>query len=98
MGCASCENYSSHSFKPLTPLFLFLVRSLFPPGLPKTTCFRGAMYFKLVFHVNRKIINCSCLDTFQGRKPYFFAMRRNVRGCNSSGTSQKVGCPRKKSL
>jgi hypothetical protein len=38
------------------------------------------MYFKLVFHVNRKIINCSCFDTFQGRKPSFFPMRRNVRG------------------
>src|SRR5256885_5933781 len=75
---------------------LVRIGSLFRPVFPKTTCFRGAMYFKLVFSVNRKIINCSCLDTFQGRKPSFSPMRRNVRGCNSSGTAQKVGYPRKK--
>ena len=33
------------------------------------------MYFKLVFDVNRKIINCSCSDTFQGRKLSFSPMR-----------------------
>src|SRR2546425_12228384 len=96
LGCVCCEHYSSHSSIPQTRFALVRIRSLFRPVFPKTTCFRGAMYFKLVFHVNRKIINCSCLDTFQGRKPSFFPMRRNVRGCNSSGTAQKVGYPRKK--
>src|SRR3989441_289519 len=96
LGCVCCEHYSSHSSMPQTHFALVRIRSLFRPVFPKTTCFRGAMYFKLVFHVNRKIINCSCLDTFQGRKPSFSPMRRNVRGCNSSGTAQKVGYPRKK--
>src|SRR5256712_14095464 len=96
LGCVSCEHYSSHSSKPQTRFALVRIRSLFRPVFPKTTCFRGAMYFKLVLHVNRKIINCSCLDTFQGRKLSCSPMRRNVRGCNSSGTAQKVGYPRKK--
>src|SRR2546425_4830205 len=96
LGCVCCEHYSSHSSIPQTRFALVRIRSLFRPVFPKTTCFRGAMYFKLVFHVNRKIINCSCFDTFQGRKPSFFAMRRKRRGCNSSETAQKLGCPRKK--
>ncbi len=53
------------------------------------------MYFKLVFSVNRKIINCSCSDTFQGRKQSFSPMRRR-EGRNSSETVHKVGCPAKK--
>src|SRR5712691_2810705 len=36
---------------------LVRIRCLFRPVFPKTTCFRGAVYFKLVFCINRKIIN-----------------------------------------
>src|SRR2546425_3694024 len=96
LGCVCCEHYSSHSSMPQTHFALVRIRSLFRPVFPKTTCFRGAMYFKLVFHVNRKIINCSCLDTFQGRKPSFFQMRRNGRGCNSSGNCAESGLSAKK--
>src|SRR5437879_4463202 len=95
LGCVCCEHYSSHSSMPQTHFALVRISSLFRPVFPKTTCFRDAMYFKLVVHVNRKIINYSCLDTFRGRKPSFFPMRRR-RGRNSSETVQKVGCPRKK--
>src|SRR5207249_5897004 len=98
LGCVSCEHYSSHSSIPQTHFALVRIRSLFRPVFPKTTCFRGAMYFKLVFSINRKIINCSCSDTFQGRKQSFSPMRRRERGRNSSETVQKVGCPAKKSL
>src|SRR3989441_13151117 len=75
LGCVCCEHYSSHSSIPQTHFALVRIRSLFRPVFPKTTCFRGAMYFKLVFNVNRKIINCSCSDTFQGRKLSFSPMR-----------------------
>src|SRR3989454_12683274 len=75
LGCVSCEHYSSNSSKPQTRFALVRIRSLFRPDFPKTTCFRGAMYFKLVFHVHRKIINCPCLDTFQGRKLSCSSMR-----------------------
>src|SRR3989475_8587720 len=94
LGCVSCEHYSSHSSIPQTRFALVRIRSLFRPVFPKTACFRGAMYFKLVFNVNRKIINCSCSDTFQGRKLSFSPMRRRA-GRNSSETVQKVGCPAK---
>src|SRR6266511_5528461 len=80
---------------PQTRFALVRIRSLFRPVFPKTTCFRGAVYFKLVFSVNRKIINCSCLDAFQARKQSFSLMRRR-EGRNSSETVQKVGCPAKK--
>src|SRR5205814_8875996 len=95
--CVSREHYSSHSSIPQPHFALVSIRSLFRPVFPKTTCFRGAMYFKLVFNVNRKIINCSCSDTFQGRKQSFSPMRHR-EGRNSSETVQKVGCPAKKSL
>src|SRR5712692_1376776 len=90
LGCVSCEHYSSHSSKPQTRFALVRIRSLFRPVFPKTTCFRGAMYFKLVFHVNRKIINCSCSDTFQGRKLSLLPRRRRerlqlIQDCTESG-------------
>src|SRR5205807_2702447 len=81
---------------PQTHFALVRISSLFRPVFPKTTCFRDAMYFKLVVHVNRKIINYSCLDTFRGRKPSFFPMRLDGRERSSSETEKKVGCPRKK--
>src|SRR3989442_15759532 len=96
LGCVCCEHYSSHSSIPQTHFALVRIRSLFRPVLPKTACVRGAMYFKLGFHVNRKIINCSCLDTFQGRKPSFFPMRSNGRGCNSSRDCAESGLSAKK--
>src|SRR5207249_6081560 len=92
LGCVSREHYSSHSSIPQTHFALVRIRSLFRPVFPKTTCFRGAMYFKLVFNVNRKIINCSCSDTFQVRTLSFYLMRHS-EGRNSSETVQKVGCP-----
>src|SRR5438128_4960797 len=94
LGCVCCEHYSSHSSMPQTHFALVRIRSLFRPVFPKTTCFRGATYFKLVFSVNRKIINCSCSDTFQGRKQSFSPMRRRegpqlIRDCTESGLSGK---------
>ena len=92
--CVSREHYSSHSSIPQPHFALVSIRSLFRPVFPKTTCFRGAMYFKLVSNVNRKIINCSCLDTFQGRTLSFYLMRRRegpqlIRDCTESGLSGK---------
>ncbi len=95
LGCVCCEYDSSHSSIPQTRFALVRIRSLFRPVFPKTTCFRGAMYFKLVFGVNRKIINCACFDTLQSRKPSFSPMSRNrSRVTISRRLYRKMGSPR----
>src|SRR5207249_11349517 len=83
LGCVSCEHCSSHSSMRQTHFALVRIRSLFRQVFPKTTCFRSAMYFKLVFNVNRKLISCSCSDTFLPCKLSFPRMRHRESGSSS---------------